>query len=125
MNRAKSTRVLQTLGLVKGDARIRGYNPVLTAQADELSALNAGKPESAMTADLFREFKWSASAGKLVQTVFPGIFPDLTRWQAEDDQASVNAGHQPWKLSATQVPDPLAVILLNCSPSPPTTLLTA
>lgn len=117
------TKILQALGLVKGAAKISNYSTVMTAQADELSALNKGKPESAMTADLFREFKWSASAGKLAQTVFPGIFPDLTRWQAEDDQASVNAGHQPWKLSATQVADALVVSLLDWSASSPTTLL--
>ena len=120
---AAPTKIFQALGLVKGAAKISHYSTVMTAQADELSALNAGKPESAMTADLFREFKWSASAGKLVQTVFPGIFPDLTRWQAEDDQASVNAGHQPWKLSATQVADALVVSLLDWSASSPTTLL--
>lgn len=120
---ASPTKIFQALGLVQGAAKISGYNTVMTAQADELSALNAGKPESAMTADLFREFKWSASAGKLLQTVFPGIFPDLTRYQAEADQASVNQGHQPWKLSATQVANTLAVSLLDWSASSPTTLL--
>ncbi len=120
---ATPTKIFQANGLVKGAAKISNYSTVMTAQADELSALNTGKPESAMTADLFREFKWSANAGKLVQTVFPGIFPDLTRYQAEDDQASVNAGHQPWKLSATQVADALVVSLLNWSASSPTTLL--
>ena len=120
---ATPTTIFRVLGLVKGAAKISNYSTVMTAQADELSALNAGKPESAMTADLFREFKWSASAGKLVQTVFPGIFPDLTRWQAEDDQAQVNRGHQPWKLSATQVADALVVSLINWSASSPTTLL--
>ena len=34
---------------------------------------------------------------------FPGIFPDLTRYQAEADQASVNAGHDPWKNDPVQV----------------------
>ena len=77
---AVPTRIFRLLGLVKGDAKISKYNSVLTAQADELSALNAGKPVSSMRADLFREFKWSASAGTLVQTVFPGIFPDLARY---------------------------------------------
>jgi hypothetical protein len=120
---ATPTKVFQTLGLVKGAAKISNYNTVMTAQADELSALNAGKPEAAMTADLFREFKWSASAGKLVQTAFPGIFPDLTRYQAEADQVSVNQGHQPWKLSSTEVANTLAVSLLNWSASSPTTLL--
>jgi len=120
---ATPTRVFQMFGLVQGEAKISGYNTVLTAQADELSALNVGKPVSAMTADLFREFKWSGGANTLVQTVFPGIFPDLTRYQAEADQAQVNQGHQPWKLSATMVAGALAVSLLNWSPSSSTTLL--
>src|SRR5260221_4907654 len=87
---AMPTRIFQLMGLVQGKAKISGYNTVLTASADELSALNAGKPVSEMTADLFREFKWSANAGTLVQIAFPGIFPDLTRYQAKDDQAQVN-----------------------------------
>lgn len=112
---AQPTRIFQLMGLVKGDAKISGYSTVMTAQVDELSAINQGKPVSSMTADLFREFKWSASAGTLVQTVFPGIFPDLTRYQAEADQAQVNQGHQPWKLSATQVAVNLTVSLLDWS----------
>ena len=117
------TLMFQLNGLVKGEASISGYNTVMTAQVDPLSTINAGKPDSAMTADLFREFKWSAGSGKMVQTVFPGIFPDLTRYQAEADQASVNQGHQPWKLSATQVATTLAVSQLNWSLSSTTTLL--
>src|SRR5258705_3473346 len=34
----------------------------------------------------FREFKWSGGANTFVQVTFPGIFPDLTRYQAEADQ---------------------------------------
>ena len=117
------TRVFQAMGLVQGKAKMSGYNTVLTASADELSALNAGKPVSAMTADLFREFKWSDNAGTLAQIAFPGIFPDLTRYSAEDDQVQVNQGNQPWKLSATMVANALAGSLLNWSPNSSTTLL--
>lgn len=120
---AAPTNIFQVNGLVKGEAKISGYNTVLTAQADELSALNAGKPVSMMTADLYREFKWSDGAGTLVQTVFPGIYPDLTRYQAEDDQAQVNQGQQPWKLSATMVARALAMTFLNWHANSPTTLL--
>lgn len=120
---AMPTRIFQLMGLVQGKAKISGYNTVLTASADELSALNAGKPVSEMKADLFREFKWSANTGTLVQIAFPGIFPDLTRYQAEDDQAQVNKGHQPWKLSATMVANTLAASLLNWPTNSSTTLL--
>jgi hypothetical protein len=119
----RPTRVFQVMGLVQGKAKISHYNTVMTAQADELSSLNAGKKVAAMTADLFREFKWSQRAGTLVQTVFPGMFPDMTRYQAEADQIQVNQGHQPWKLSATQVATALAVNLLNWSSNSSSTLL--
>lgn len=120
---AHPTKVFQVMGLVQGQAKVSKYNTLMTAQADELSALNTGKAVSAMTADLFREFKWSASTKTLVQTAFPGIFPDMTRYQAEADQQQVNQGHQPWKLSATQVATTLAVNLLNWSPHATSTLL--
>jgi hypothetical protein len=117
------TRIFQAMGLVQGKAKISGYNSVLTASADELSAQNAGKPVSAMTADLFREFKWSDKVGTLAQIAFPGIFPDLTRYSAEDDQAQVNQGNQPWKLNATMVANTLAGSLLNWSQNSSTTLI--
>jgi hypothetical protein len=69
------TRVFQVMGLVQGNAKISNYNTLMTAQADELSSLNTGKTLTAMTADLFREFKWSTSARTLVQTVFPVCSP--------------------------------------------------
>ncbi len=99
--------------LVKGEAKISGYSTVLMGQVDKYSSINVGKPASAMTVDLFREFAWSMSAGKMTQTVFPGIYPDLTRYQAEDEQALVNQGHQPWRLSAIQVASTLAVSRLG------------
>lgn len=120
---AHPTKIFQLMSLVQGGAQISKYNTVMTAQADQLSALNTGKDVSAMTADLFREFKWSASANTLLQTVFPGLFPDMTRYQAEADQVQVNQGHQAWKLSATQVAISLAVSLLNWSPQSSATLL--
>ena len=110
-------------GLVKGEASISYYNSVMTAEVDQNSPLNAGKSSAQWTQDLFREFAWNAGEGTLTQVAFPGIFPDLTRYQAEADQASVNQGQQPWKLSATLVARTLAVSLLNWSLSSSTTLL--
>ena len=105
---SKPTRIYLLQGLIKGDAKISGYNTIMTAEVDKSSSLNAGKPVSAMTADLFREFDWSVGEKTLTQTAFPGIFPDLTRYQAEADQAQVNAGHQPWKNDAQSVAKALA-----------------
>src|SRR6266704_1311047 len=86
--------------LYKGQVKISGYNTVLTAEVDQNSSTNAGKDNASYTLDLFREFKWSDGAGTLVPISFPGIYPDLTRFQAEKDQAQVNQGQDSWKLSA-------------------------
>jgi hypothetical protein len=94
---AKPTQIFQIAGLTKGDAKVSGYNTVITAEVDQHSALNAGKTISAMTPDLFREFAWSSEEHTLIQTAFPGLFPDLTRYQAEADQTRVNQGQDAWK----------------------------
>lgn len=110
---AKPVQLFKLSGLSKGDARISYYNTVMTAEVDRNSTLNAGKNSGQWTADLFREFAWNQGAGTLVQVAFPGIFPDLTRYQAEADQASVNAGHQPWKNDPAQVAKALAVQFMH------------
>ncbi len=111
--------------MTKGDAKISGYNTVMTAEVDPNSSINAGQPNANLTLDLFREFKWSDNAGTLVPVAFPGIFPDLTRYQAEADQAQVNQGHQPWKLSATLTAQALAASqsLLKWDPNAPATIV--
>ena len=91
--------------LLLGEARISGYNTIMTVEVDLHSSLNQGKAYAALTPDLFREFDWNADKGTFVQAAFPGIFPDLTRYQAENDQAQVNKGKDPWKN------DPKAVAL--------------
>jgi Immunoglobulin-like domain of bacterial spore germination len=97
------SQLFKLQNLYKGDTKISVYNTVLTAQVDQNSSINAGKSDAAMRLDLFREFKWSDGAGTLVPVSFPGIFPDLTRYQAENDQAQVNQGQDAWKLNAAQV----------------------
>jgi hypothetical protein len=62
-----------------------------------------------LTQDLFREYEWNTGAGTLVQVAFPGIFPDLTRYQAEADQALANQGQDTWKNDPTQVAQKLAI----------------
>ena len=110
---AKPTQLFKLSGLLKGDAKISVYNSVMTAQVDQNSSLNAGKPASQWTADLFREFQWDHTQGKLIQTAFPGIFPDLTRYQAEADQAWVNKGHDAWKYDPAAVAKATAVKFLQ------------
>lgn len=101
-------QIFQLLNLYDGDAVISGYNTVLTAEVNQNSALNRGRSPANYQRDLFREFKWSDAQQTLVQIAFPGFFPDLTRYQAEADQAAVNQGHDPWKLDAIKVAQALA-----------------
>src|SRR5215472_13954412 len=107
------TQIFKLTDLIDGQAKISGYNTVLTGEVDPHSSINKGKSAAAYTLDLFREFKWSDAAGALVQTTFPGIYPDLTRYQAETDQAMVNQGQDFWKTNATQVATHLATDLLK------------
>ena len=102
------SQLFKLQSLYNGDAKISAYNTVLTAEVDQYSSINAGKSDAEMTRDLFREFQWSDGAGTLVPVSFPGIFPDLTRYQAEDDQAQVNQGQDAWKLNAAEVARQLA-----------------
>ncbi len=120
---AHPKQVFKLAGLVKGDAKISGYNTVLTAQVDKNSSINKGKAVSAMTPDLFREFDWSDGAGTLVQTAFPGIFPDLTRYQAEVDQARINKGVDTWKNNPQMVAKALAIQFFDWKRSITTKLL--
>jgi hypothetical protein len=88
-------RIFKLDGLIKGEAKISYYNSIMTAEVDPNSTANVGKSVSQMTPDLYREFSWND--GLMKQVAFPGIYPDLTRYQAEADQAQVNAGHDAWK----------------------------
>lgn len=120
---ATPTPIFKLQNLVKGEAKISGDNSLETAQVDPDSYANSGQDDAGYTVDLFREFKWSAGVGTLVQVPFAGIFPDLTRYQAEADQVQVNQGHQPWKLSAIQTAQALGVSLLHWNTDAPATLV--
>lgn len=114
-------QIFKRQNLYQGSAKISAYNTLLTAEVDQGSSLNATNQSSAgYQQDLFREFKWSDGAGTLVPVSFPGIFPNLTRYEAESDQQLVNQGKLPL-LNATQVASKLATKLLNWSVNAPTT----
>lgn len=120
---AKPAQIFKLQGLPHGDAKISGYNTIMTAEADQNSSLNANKPLSAMKQDLFREFDWSSAGGTLVQTAFPGLFPDLTRYQAEADQARVSKGQDTWKNDPAQVAKAMTVKFLSWQRSLTATIL--
>ncbi len=99
---AHPTPLFKLQGLNRGAAKISLYNTVSTAEVDLHSSLNTGQPPAKLTLDLFREFRGFDTADTFVQVSFPGMFPDLTRWQAEADQEKVNHGQDSWKLDAVK-----------------------
>lgn len=122
---AKPVRIFALTGLFEGDINISNYNTLLTAQIDPNSSLNKGHPAAQQAVDLYREFKWSDSAGTLVPVAFPGLFPDISRYQAEFEQYEVNngQGYQQWRLSAATTAQNFAQFVLKWDPNTPTTVL--
>lgn len=122
---AKPVRIFALTGLFQGDINISNYNTLLTAQIDPNSSLNKGHPAAQQAVDLYREFKWLDSAGTLVPVAFPGLFPDISRYQAEFEQYEVNngQGYQQWRLSATTTAQSFAQFVLKWDPNTPTTVL--
>jgi len=113
------SRIFRLKGLPHGDVGISNYNTLLTGEIDPKSSQQAQVQQ-----DLYREFKWSDRAGMLVQIAFPGIFPDLTRYQAEFEQSEVNTGQglQQWRLSAVTTSQNFAEYVLGWVPNTPTTV---
>jgi hypothetical protein len=119
------SRIFRLKGLPHGDVSISNYNTLLTGEIELKSSQHAGVPSTQMQHDLYREFRWSDGAGTLVQIAFPGLFPDLTRYQAEFEQGEVNTGQgfQQWRLSAITTAQNFAEFVLLWDPNAPTTIL--
>jgi hypothetical protein len=119
------SRIFRLKGLPHGDVGISNYNTLLTGEIDLKSSQHAGVPSTQVQQDLYREFRWSDGAGTLVQIAFPGLYPDLTRYQAEFEQGEVNTGQgfQQWRLSAVTTAQNFAEFVLLWDPSAPTIVL--
>lgn len=111
------TRRFSLQGLLNGDARISSFHTLSTAEGNPNDVIKGAR-------DLFKEYRWNGTA--FVQVIFPGMFPDMTRYQADQDQAQVNAElatlqpGQPktlirdaWKLSAGAVATHLAQTIFH------------
>src|SRR5260370_41661590 len=118
-------RIFALTGLLQGDVSMSNYNTLLTGQVDPNSSQNKGHPPAEQLVDLYREFKWSDSAGTLTQVAFPGLYPDLTRYQAEFEQHEVNTGQgfQQWRMSAVTTAQNFAQFVLGWDPTPSTTVV--
>jgi hypothetical protein len=67
-------------GLLNGDALISSVGTIVTAE------INPDDPIKGLV-DLFKEYQWNGAT--FGQVLFPGIYPDVTRYQAEQAQAQV------------------------------------
>ncbi len=119
------TPIFSLKRLLHGDAVVSNYNTLMTAQVDPNSSQNKGVPVAQLQTDLYREFKWSDRAGTLIQVAFPGIYPDLTRYQAEFEQGQINTGqgYQQWRLSALTTAQYFAEFVLMWDPDAPATVV--
>ena len=104
-------------GLIGGDAQISPANTIITAENPNNDPLGS---------NLFKEYQWNGSA--YTQILFPGIYPDMTHYQAEQDQANVNkqlaqttatptASNNVWQTSAFTVVSRMAGDVFHWSPS--------
>ena len=118
-------RIFRLQGLPHGDVSISNYNTLLVGEIELKPGQQAGMPTTQVQQDLYREFKWSDGAGTLVQIAFPGLYPDLTRYQAEFEQREVNTGqgYQQWRLSAVTTAQNFAEFVLGWDPNTPTTVM--
>jgi len=113
----KPDELLKLQNLPRGDAKISGYNTIITGEIDQNSQINKHQDNANQTMDLFREFAWSNNAHAFYPVAFPGLFPKLTRYEAEGDQRKVNQGQQSWELDAAQVARHFANTYLDWSSS--------
>lgn len=104
------SEVFTLAGLQGGTAKISNYNTLLTDQEGWQPFQN-----EQIRHTLPREFKWSDGARTLVQVGFVGLYPDMTRYQAEDAQQQVNAsqGGRGWQLDAVSTAQFFAEFLLQ------------
>ena len=98
-------QAFKMLNLLDGDAQISPSNTVMTAEIGPQDTLKAAP-------DVFKEFRWNGTG--FVQIFFPGMYPDATYYQAEQDQAQLNADlargekRNAWKITFYGVVDQLA-----------------
>lgn len=99
--------------LAQGNTEISPEDTVMTAENPDNDPFGV---------DVFKEYQWNGAGYS--QILFPGVFPDMTHYQAEQDQAKVNAqlaqttatpssSHSTWQTSAFGVLNRMAQDLFN------------
>lgn len=112
-------QLFKVQGLLDGDAFISSIGTVVTAQVSPNDPFKG-------QADLFKEYQWNGTA--FGQILFPGIYPDVTRYQAEKGQALVsseiaalqpgqpaNQIHDAWRISPSAIVSRMAKTIFHWS----------
>src|SRR5260221_6255217 len=90
-------------GLVQGDAQISAAGTIITSQLIS---------NVAIPPNVCEEYQWNAATASFAQMLFPGLYADVTRYQAERAQFVANTyaaqGKTPWQDSANSVVNKLA-----------------
>jgi hypothetical protein len=100
-----SQRSFSMLGLLNGDAQISPAGTIMTAEIGPGDAVKGPR-------DVFKEYQWNGATFE--QILFPGMYPDMTYYQAEKDQAQLNAElaagnkRDAWKATFSGVANDLA-----------------
>lgn len=98
------------LGLVQGKASISPANTLMIAE-------NASNDP--VGPNVFKEYQWNAGSATFQQIMFPGIYPDVTHYQAEQSEAlaastnTIVAGVNAWRLNGGEVVHRLASTLFH------------
>jgi hypothetical protein len=105
------TRLFALQGLLDGDAQISLAGTLITGEIGPSDALKS-------VPDVFKEYQWNGST--FGQILFPGLYPDMTHYQAEQDQAVISAqamqGITTWKTSASAVVGNMALRVFHWNP---------
>ena len=105
------TQKFKVQGLIDGDTNVSPAGTITTAEIG-ISGLSNAVP------DLFKEYKWNGTA--FGQILFPGLYPDVTHYQAEKSQALYvsqggASGNESWRASGVLVAEHLAMSVFRWS----------
>jgi hypothetical protein len=105
------TLAFKAQGLIDGDTQISPSGSITTAEIGT-------KGIASDVPNLFKEYKWNGT--QFTQILFPGLFPDVTNYQAEKSQARYVAlgaasGNDSWKTSGVLVAERMATLLFRWS----------
>jgi hypothetical protein len=86
----KLTLLFKQQGLVEGTAVITQAHTLSISQLDTSLGPDAEAQLLPLQQNVYREYRWTK--GALVQTVFPGLYPVISRSEAEELQDEANKG---------------------------------